>query len=523
MISVEVPAKSPFQKFVETDNLAYLYDPSAFDLFIIVAYFGVLSILALYGIHRYMMVYLYYKYRHNVWKPQGTLDPLPVVTVQLPIYNEMYVVERLIDAVCELDYPRELLEIQVLDDSTDETRFIARNCVEKHRALGYNISYHHRRHRRGYKAGALEEGLSRSSGAFIAIFDADFLPLPDMLRKTIHFFTDPKVGMVQVRWGHLNRDYSFLTRVQSILLDGHFILEHGARNRSGRFFNFNGTAGIWRREAIESAGGWEHDTLTEDLDLSYRAQLLGWKFIFLPEVVSPAEIPVDINSFKSQQNRWAKGSAQTCKKILFRVFCSRYDWRIKLEAFFHLTANISYPLMVVLSLLLFPALIIRFHQGWFELLFLDLPLFIAATLSVSSFYIVSQKEIYPDWKSTVKYLPFLMAVGIGLSVSNAKAVLEGIFGLRSSFLRTPKFCIQSASDSWDQKKYRARIGWVPFLEVSLGLYFTCMIGYAFSNAIYGPIPFLILFQTGYLYTGLLSLYQAFKKIPLLFQKGDSPA
>lgn len=515
MMMTARPRQTPFEKFARTDNLAYLHSSESFDLAITIAYFLVLAVLAVYGFHRYIMVYLYYKYKDRQFKPAGRLDPLPAVTVQLPIYNEMYVVRRLIDSVCRLDYPKELLEIQVLDDSTDETQEIARAAVERYRALGYDIHYIHRAERTGFKAGALEEGLKRARGEFIAIFDADFMPEPDMLKQTIHYFSDPKVGMVQARWGHINRDYSLLTKVEAILLDGHFVLEHTARNRSGRFFNFNGTAGIWRREAIVSSGGWEHDTLTEDLDLSYRAQLKGWQFIYLPHLVAPAEIPVDINSFKSQQNRWAKGSFQTGKKILPRVLKSDLPLPVKIEAFFHLTANISYPLMILLSFLLFPAMVVRFHHGWFQLLTLDLPLFLAATMSVSSFYIVSQRELYPDWVSRIKYLPFLMAVGIGLSVSNAKAVLEGLLGIRTSFTRTPKFCIQSSSDSWQNKRYRARVGLVPIFEIGLGLYFTMVIGYALENAIYGPIPFLIIFQVGYLYTGVTSLLQDLKKLALL--------
>jgi cellulose synthase/poly-beta-1,6-N-acetylglucosamine synthase-like glycosyltransferase len=521
MIDVNVPYKTPVEKFFQSGNLSYLYGWTGFDFAVVISYFVVLSVLAVYGVHRYHMVYLYYKYKSNKFKPKQKLEKLPMVTVQLPIYNEMYVVERLIDAVCSLDYPQDLLEIQVLDDSTDETQHIAQRIVQRYAALGSNIVYMHRDHRIGFKAGALEEGLKTAKGEFIAIFDADFMPEPDTLLSTIHYFSDPQVGMVQVRWGHINRDYSFLTRVQSILLDGHFVIEHTARNRSGRFFNFNGTAGIWRKEAIISAGGWEHDTLTEDLDLSYRAQIKGWQFVFLPEIASPAEIPVDINSFKSQQNRWAKGSMQTGKKILPRLLFSDLPLKVKVEAFFHLTANISYPLMILLSLLLFPALIIRFHQGWFELLVLDLPLFIAATLSVSSFYVVSQKELYTDWKSTIKYLPVLMAVGIGLSVSNAKAVLEGLFGIKTSFTRTPKFCIQKSSDVWQDKKYRAKVGLVPLFEIGLGLWFTLVVIYSFYNAIYGPIPFLLIFQFGYLYTGFTSLIQDTKKLLYSLQTRNS--
>ena len=255
------------------------------DTIILVSYFFVLSILAVYGWHRYYLVYLYMRHKDSQPVEPAPLDPLPVVTIQLPIYNEMYVADRLIDAVCRLDYPRELLEIQVLDDSTDETCEIAELAVRRHAAQGIDIKYLHRSDRTGYKAGALEAGLKVARGGYIAIFDADFLPSADFLHRLLPHFSDPKVGMVQARWGHINQDYSLLTKIQSILLDGHFVLEHGARNRAGHFFNFNGTAGMWRRETIGDAGGWQHDTLTEDLDLSYRAQLRGWKFIFLPDVV----------------------------------------------------------------------------------------------------------------------------------------------------------------------------------------------------------------------------------------------
>src|SRR5687768_6079226 len=269
------------------------------------AYFFVLIILAVYGWHRYYLVYLYMRNRDKDPRPGPPLHPLPAVTIQLPLYNEMYVADRLIDAVCGIDYPRELLEIQVLDDSTDETRAIAESAVRRFAADGFDICYIHRADRTGYKAGALEAGLKVARGEFVAIFDADFIPRGDFLTQLLPHFADPKVAMVQARWGHINQDYSLLTKIQSILLDGHFVLEHGGRHRAGRFFNFNGTAGIWRRTAIADAGGWQHDTLTEDLDLSYRAQLRGWKFIFLPDLVAPAEVPVEMNSFKSQQHRWA--------------------------------------------------------------------------------------------------------------------------------------------------------------------------------------------------------------------------
>src|ERR1035437_4705799 len=286
------------------------------ETFILVSYFFVLIILAVYGWHRYYLVYLYMSNRDKEAKPGPPLDPLPVVTIQLPLYNEMYVADRLIESVCRIDYPRDRLEIQVLDDSVDAARGIAELAVRRFAAQGIDIKYYHRTDRTGFKAGALEAGLKVARGEFVAIFDADFIPAADFLMQLMPHFRDPKVAMVQARWGHINRDYSLLTKIQAILLDGHFILEHGGRNRGGRFFNFNGTAGVWRRIAIEDAGGWQHDTLTEDLDLSYRAQLRGWEFVFVPTVIAPAEVPVEMNAFKSQQHRWAKGSIQTCRKLL---------------------------------------------------------------------------------------------------------------------------------------------------------------------------------------------------------------
>jgi cellulose synthase/poly-beta-1,6-N-acetylglucosamine synthase-like glycosyltransferase len=480
------------------------------ETLILVFYFFVLSVLAIYGWHRYYIVYLYMKNRDKAPDaPPPPLAVLPRVTIQLPIYNEMYVADRLIDAVCEMDYPRDLLEIQVLDDSTDETTDIAELAVRRHAARGFAISYLHRIDRTGYKAGALEAGLRVAKGIFIAIFDADFVPPKDFLRQTLPYFADPQIGMVQARWGHINQDYSLLTKIQSILLDAHFVLEHGGRNRSGAFFNFNGTAGVWRRDAIDTAGGWQHDTLTEDLDLSYRAQLIGWKFKFLPHVVSPAEVPVEMNSFKSQQHRWAKGSIQTCMKLLPRILRSNQPFAVKAEAFFHLTANFNYLLMSVLSVLMFPAMWVRYNMGWTEMLLIDIPLFAAATLSVCNFYIVSQRELYPDWRTRLKYLPFLMSIGIGLSVNNTRAVLEALFRKESEFARTPKYGIERDSDEWAGKKYHQTVGVQSIIELVLGLYFTGTVFYALANQIYGTLPFLMLFQIGFLYTGLLSILQQF--------------
>jgi cellulose synthase/poly-beta-1,6-N-acetylglucosamine synthase-like glycosyltransferase len=480
------------------------------ETFILATYFFVLVILAVYGWHRYYLVYLYMKHKDGHPVPAGQFASLPPVTIQLPIYNEMYVADRLIDAVCKLEYPRELLEIQVLDDSTDETRGIAEQAVRRNAAQGIDITYLHRTDRTGYKAGALEAGLKQAKGEYIAIFDADFIPTTDFLRRTVPFFTDPGVALVQARWGHINQDYSLLTKIQAILLDGHFVLEHGGRNRAGLFFNFNGTAGIWRRTAIEDAGGWQHDTLTEDLDLSYRAQLRGWRFVFLQDLVAPAEVPVEMNAFKSQQHRWAKGSIQTCRKLMPRILRSKLPLAVKAEAFFHLSANFNYLLMCVLSVLMAPSMVIRYNMGWYEMLLIDVPLFFAATASVANFYMVCQRELHKDdWTTRLKYLPFLMSIGIGLTVNNTRAVLEALFNKQSEFARTPKYRIEGSEDEWIGKKYRQNFTVQPMIELALGLYFTATVFYALANGIYGTLPFLVLFQIGFLYTGLLSIVQQY--------------
>jgi cellulose synthase/poly-beta-1,6-N-acetylglucosamine synthase-like glycosyltransferase len=477
------------------------------ELLVLVTYFFVLCILGFYGWHRYYLVFQYMKHKDKVPGPPPPVEDWPVVTVQLPIFNEMYVADRLIDAVCAMRYPKDKLQIQVLDDSTDETRDIAELAVRRQAARGFDIQYLHRTDRSGYKAGALDAALGEARGEFIAIFDADFVPTRDFLESTVPYFQDSKVALVQARWGHLNHDYSLLTRIQAIMLDGHFVLEHGGRNRSGCFFNFNGTAGVWRRQAIDDAGGWQHDTLTEDLDLSYRAQLRGWQFLFLPNLVTPAEVPVEMNAFKSQQHRWAKGSIQTCRKILPELLQSDLPLRVKAEAFFHLTANFNYVLMILLSILMLPAMVVRYNMGWTEMLLIDVPLFAAATLSVFNFYLMSQREAYPDWKTRVKYLPAVMAIGIGLAVNNTRALLEALFGEPGEFARTPKYGIERAQDDWHQKKYHQSMPVQPFIEIALGLYFTFAIGYAFSNGIYATVPFLLLFQFGFLYAGLMSILQ----------------
>src|SRR5277367_2407264 len=486
-----------------------LYQVNAFDLALLIPYFIVLIILAAYGGHRYWMVYLYYKNKKNkTTEPPAHFENLPRVTVQLPIFNEQYVVDRLLDAVCRLEYPQDKLDIQLLDDSTDETIEVARLLVERYAALGHPVEYIHRDNREGFKAGALAEGLKTAKGEFIAIFDADFVPPPDFLMNCIHHFTEQKTGMVQTRWTHINRNYSLLTQVEAILLDGHFVLEHSGRARSGVFFNFNGTAGVWRRSTIDEAGGWQHDTLTEDTDLSYRAQLKGWKFIYLQDVECPAELPVEMTAFKTQQARWAKGLIQTGKKILPRVLRSDAPLHTKIEAWYHLTANMSYPLMIMLSVLLLPAMIIRFYQGWFQMLFIDLPLFMASTFSISSFYLVSQRELFPRrWPRALLFLPFLMALGIGLTITNTKAVIEALIGKQSAFARTPKYSVVSKQDRVGATKYRKRLGWIPWIELLIGSYFALTVYYAIDNENYITVPFLMLFVVGYWYTGLMSLLQ----------------
>jgi cellulose synthase/poly-beta-1,6-N-acetylglucosamine synthase-like glycosyltransferase len=491
-----------------------MYHANAFDLAMMIPYFVVLFVLAAYGLHRYWLVYEYFAYAKNVPPAPPPVAQWPRVTIQLPIFNERYVIERLVDAISRFDYPRELLDVQVLDDSTDETRQVAGDCVHRYAAQGLPITYMHRSNREGFKAGALENGLRTSKGEFVAIFDADFVPEPDFLRLTIPYFMNPDggpgIGMVQTRWTYLNSDYSLLTNVETILLDGHFVVEHGARSRRGTFFNFNGTAGVWRRVAIDQAGGWQHDTLTEDTDLSYRAQLKGWKFLYLPQIACASELPVDMNGFKAQQARWAKGLMQTAKKILPKVFRANVPWHVKAEAFFHLTANISYPLMVVLSTMLLPAMIVRFYQGWFQMLLIDLPLFLASTCSISSFYLVSQRELRPKtWWRTFLYLPFVMATGIGISIRNAQAVIEAIIGKKSEFARTPKFNIAGKAGSFAKKSYRNKAGWIAYAEVVLGLYFAATVIYSVLRENYATVPFLLLFVWGYLYTGFMSLSQVY--------------
>ncbi|MCA9581257.1 MAG: glycosyltransferase [Myxococcales bacterium] len=479
------------------------------DIAVITLYMMVLTILAVYGFHRGHLLYLYWRHRRHETLPMAQFDELPLITVQLPMFNEMYVAERLINSVVELDYPKDRLEIQVLDDSTDETTSIAKNKVEELKAQGFHAVYRHRTDRTGYKAGALEEGVKEAKGDFLLVFDADFMPTPTIAKQLIHHFTDPKVGMVQARWGHLNREYSMLTRVQSMMLDGHFVIEHIARNRSGRFFNFNGTAGMWRKSTIIDAGGWQHDTVTEDMDLSFRAQLRGWKFIYVPEALAPAEIPCEMNSFKTQQFRWAKGSAQTARKLLPIVLKADIPLKVKLEAIFHLTNNFAYLFLVVLAFLQLPNMLLRKQMERPELLLLDVPLFALTSGSIVLFYITSHRALYGDFWGAVKRLPMMMALGIGLSINNACAVLAGLFGNDIEFVRTPKHGVTTATAAtWTKKKYRAGRNLHSLFEFGLGIYFVFTIGLAVFTGSWVSIPFLVLFMVGFLYVGSLSLYQA---------------
>ncbi len=492
-----------------------------------IAYLTALLILTIYGVHRYWMVMLYYRHARKTPKSPERFTALPTITVQLPLFNERYVSQRVIEAACQLDYPADKLQIQVLDDSTDDSAAIAEAVCRQMRSAGHDVEYIHRTNRQGYKAGALENGLKTCKGEFIAIFDADFVPQRDMLKQAIDHFTDPEVGCVQTRWEHLNRRQSLLTLCQAIFLDGHFMIEHTARNRGGRFINFNGTGGIWRKAAIADAGGWQHDTLTEDMDLSYRAQLRQWKIVFLRDVVSPAELPPEIISFKQQQYRWTKGSAQTAIKILPGLMFSPLPLRVKIEAFFHLTSGVVYPSAVLLALLVFPT----FCFGGPSLLSPSSPLlwalmmglFTVMTFSAATFYIVAQKELGENWVQLLPLVPLLMAIGMGISLANATAVISGLLSRKSGeFFRTPKYGIAAGDHKHHWKgrarSFRCRGALGPYLEVIFGLYLVaCMVLAVILDRAILCLPFLFIFTVGYFYVGFLSLYSQW-----LSTRGSSP-
>ncbi len=477
----------------------------------IVAYLAVLGLLSVYGLHRYFILYLYYRY----YKRRGRPEPRPLaevdyptVTVQLPIFNEYYVAARVIESIGEIDYPREKLTVQVLDDSTDRTTEISKRAADKLRRRGFKVVYRHREDRAGFKAGALKEGLAESTDELVAIFDADFVAPPEFLQRIVPHFQDPKVGMVQSRWGYLNREYSLLTRLQSILLDGHFMLEHTARNFSGRFFNFNGTAGVFRRQAIIDAGGWDGTTLTEDLDLSYRAQIRGWKFVFLPDLVCRSELPVDIYGFKTQQHRWTKGSIQVGKKLIPTLWKSDLPLRVKVEATFHLSANLCYLLVVLLSALLPLSLVLRYHlllqgiEAW------EIVVFLFTTTSVFLFYLISQRELYHDWRWRLRDIPFILALGIGMCVNNAWAVAEALLSRDTPFVRTAKYRIETLKDNWKGKIYKSGNRRSLVLEFFFAVYMCATLIVLIFLRNWGALPYLLLFVIGYLYIFGLSILHA---------------
>ncbi len=481
---------------------------------VLIGYFVSLSILFLFGLHGFVMMYYHRKYGHKNPVPDSEFKPDKLVTIQLPLYNEMYVIERLIDAVCEIDYPKDKMEIQVLDDSTDETTAIVAKVVEEKKKLGFDISHIRRGSREGFKAGALKEGMKIAKGEYIAIFDADFIPQKEFLKKTLSYFTDDKVGMVQSRWEHLNGDYSIITKAQALALDGHFVIEQTVRNKSGFFINFNGTGGVWRKKCIEDAGNWHADTLTEDLDLSYRAQLIGWRFVFLKDFTSPAELPSEINALKAQQFRWTKGAVETAKKILPLVWKSKVPLRVKLQSTFHLTNNLVFPFILLAAILNVPLIFIK-NSGAHELYFAMMSLFVLAFVSSFLFYLYSQKDIHTDWRKRIVLFPLFMAGSMGLAVNNSRAVFEGLMNRKSEFVRTPKFKQESDKDTFVGNKYlNKKLGLSVFVEAVLAVY--CFIGVL--SSIYfmelASIPFQVLFTMGFSFIAYTSIKHAYatKKI-----------
>jgi len=478
---------------------------------VLIGYFTSLSILFLFGLHGFVMIFYHNKYGHNNPIPNKDFVANATVTIQLPLYNEMYVAERLVKAVCEIDYPKDKMEIQVLDDSTDETTSIVANIVEVKKKEGFDIVHIRRGTREGFKAGALKEGMKISKGEYIAIFDADFIPHKDFLYKTLSFFTDDKIGMVQTRWEHLNGDYSIITKAQALALDGHFVIEQTVRNKSGFFINFNGTGGVWRKSCIENAGNWHADTLTEDLDLSYRAQLLGWKFVFLKDFTSPAELPAEINALKSQQFRWTKGAVETAKKILPLVWKSKIPLRVKLQSTFHLTNNLVFPFILLAAILNVPLIFIK-NSGSHEAYFAIMSLFVLAFVSSFLFYLYSQKDIRTDWRKKIVMFPLFMAGSMGLAVNNSRAVFEGLMNRKSEFVRTPKFKQESEKDAFVGNKYMSKkLGFSVIVESILAVY--CFIGVIAS--IYfvelASIPFQVLFFMGFSFMAVTSIKHAYSK------------
>ncbi len=484
---------------------------------VLVGHFGLLLVLCIYGMHRLYLTWQVLRWPSRQRRPGAQrvpqhqpLWPLPVVTVQLPIYNEKFVVERLIDAVAALRYPPDRLQIQVLDDSTDDTVALAQARVAWHRARGVWIEHLHRTDRTGYKAGALAAALPRAAGELIAIFDADFVPGPELLHNALAPFADPRVGMVQTRWEHLNRGYNALTQVQAIMLDAHFAIDQPARHRAGVFFNFNGTAGIWRAQAIRDAGGWHWDTITEDLDLSYRAQLHGWRFAYLQQVGCPSELPVEMNAFKSQQHRWAKGAIQVMRKTLPQVWRAPLPLHHKLEATLHLSSNLAYLLMLLHSaVFLLPSILVREQLGWgLSLWWLDLPLLVLATGSHLLFFLVGQRQLFGRIGARWVYVPALLATSVGLGLNNGRAVLEALLGRQSAFVRTPKLgahALQNHGIAARPRSYAPRLGGYELLEIALAALYAAYTAWAVWQGFWTLVPFLLLFVWGLLFSGVQSL------------------
>ena len=469
-----------------------------------------LSILFGFGIHGLVLLY-YYSKTSGRKKPVHELPgDVPKVTIQLPVFNEYFVVERLIRSVCNIDYPKDKLEVQVLDDSTDETTLLASKIVDEYKEAGFNIKYIHRDNRQGFKAGALKEGLAIAEGEFVAIFDADFVPNPDFLMNTIPHFNDERVGMVQTRWEHLNEQESFLTRAQALALDGHFVIEQQVRNNAGFFINFNGTAGVWRCSCIIDAGNWQPDTLTEDMDLSYRAQLKGWKFIFLNDVTTPAELPADINALKTQQFRWTKGAVETAKKLLPSVFKSDLPWKVKFECFVHLTSNIVFPFIIIVAFLNVPLVVIKNTVGGFDEYYSLMSVFVLASISTFLFYTYAQKAIHLDWRKRLLLFPVFLAGSMGFAVNNSKAVFEAIINKKSGFARTPKQGDKAIPI--DNKKYLQRkISGTIIFELFMTAYFVVGIAISAYFLEIAAIPFQLLFLMGFGMVGIMSLRHALGK------------
>lgn len=483
--------------------------PSMED-FLLGAYFVSLCVLFAFGLHGLVMIYYYHKTQKITHKdPPVSTDELPLVTIQLPFYNELYVVDRLVEAVCAIDYPKDRLEIQLLDDSTDETVDLSKKLEERFQLEGFDIKHIHRTNRQGYKAGALKEGLAVARGEYIAIFDADFVPHPDFLMKTVPYFADPEIGMVQTRWEHLNEEYSFLTRAQALALDGHFVIEQQIRHKAGFFINFNGTGGVWRKATIIDAGNWHSDTLAEDLDLSYRAQLNGWRFVFLNDVTSPAELPADINSLKTQQFRWTKGAVETAKKLLPTVWRSGLSLKQKLECTVHLTSNIVFPFIMMVAFLNVPIVIIKNEVGGYDAFFSMMSIFVLASISTFLFYTYAQRAIHLDWQRRLLLFPVFMAGSMGLAVNNTRAVFEALVGHKTEFKRTPKYKIEANNDEWRKKRYvQKKISWIVVVELALAAYFVFGIFTSISYLEIAAIPFQLMFLIGFGTVGTLSLRHA---------------